>query len=206
MLQFNILIVLLMVIQGFAKDVHYTAKGPSFYAKHIFADLVGDDIDGFIDDIKENVFLGTGVVPLASKEYFRIAALTAPEVMPVDLINFMILKSFIDKVREIIKGMEAPTRGANSLLDSIGEHMDKMSGLIFRQLTQGALNEAEGFKKEDCEGCAERAVDRAKVEMAKIDYDKVAKTVLDQEAQNLLVAEDKQEEDLLEKLSKKLGL
>ena len=205
MLQFNILIVLLMVIQGFAKDIHYTAKGPSFYAKHIFADLVEEDIDGFIDDIKENVFLGTGIVPLASKEYFRIAALTAPEVMPLDIINFTILKAFVDKVREIIKGIEAPTRGANSLLDSIGEHMDKMSGLIFRQLTQGALNEAENFKKEDCEGCAQRAVDRAKVEMAKIDYDKVAATVAGYSNQCAAMCEDN-EEDPLEKLSKKLGL
>ena len=194
-----------MIIQGFAKDIHYTAKGPAFYAKHIFVDLVGDDIDGFIDDIKENIFLGQGIIPPASKNLFMAAAVGAQEVLPLDVANFMILKEFVDKVRELIKDIEAPSRGANSLLDSIGEHMDKMSGLLFRQLTQGAINEAKDFSVEHCKGCVERAVDRAKAELAKIDYDKVAKTVLDQEAQNLLVAEEK-EEDTLDKLSKKLGI
>ena len=205
MLQYNLLIVLLMIIQCFAKDIHYTAKGPAFYAKHIFVDLVGDDIDGFIDDIKETVFLGQGIIPPASKNLFMAAAVGAPEVLPLDIANFMILKEFVDQVRGLIKNMEAPSRGANSLLDSIGEHMDKMSGLLFRQLTQGAINEAEGFKVEHCKGCVEKAVDRAKAELAKIDNNKVAKTVLDYEAQNLLVAEEK-EEDTLDKLSKKLGV
>ena len=205
MLQYNLLIVLLMIIQCFAKDIHYTAKGSAFYAKHIFVDLVGDDIDGFIDDIKENVFLGQGIIPPASKNLFMAAAVGAPEVLPLDVANFMILKEFVDQVRGLIKNMEAPSRGANSLLDSIGEHMDKMSGLLFRQLTQGAINEAKDFSVEHCKGCVEKAVDRAKAELAKIDHDKVAKTVLDQEAQNLLVAEEK-EEDTLDKLSKKLGV
>ena len=205
MLQYNLLIVLLMIIQCFAKDIHYTAKGSAFYAKHIFVDLVGDDIDGFIDDIKENIFLGQGIIPPASKKLFMAAAVGAPEVLLLDVANFMILKEFVDQVRGLIKNMEAPSRGANSLLDSIGEHMDKMSGLLFRQLTQGAINEAEGFKVEHCKGCVEKAVDRAKAELAKIDHDKVAKTVLDYEAQNLLVAEEKKE-DTLDKLSKKLGI
>jgi len=205
MLEYNLLIVLLMIIQSFAKDIHYTAKGPAFYAKHIFVDLVGDDIDGFIDDIKENVFLGQGIVPPASKNLFMAAAVGAQEVMPLDVANFMILKEFVDKVRELIKDMEAPSRGANSLLDSIGEHMDKMSGLLFRQLTQGMLNEAKDFSVEHCKGCVERAVDRAKAELAKIDYDKVAATVAGYSNQCAAMCEDN-EEDPLEKLSKKLGL
>ena len=201
--QYNLLISMLIAICNYAKDLHYNVKGSAFYSKHIFADLLLDGLDEACDDLRENVLLGNGVEPLHSSKYLRAAAELVPPITPDDRINFVMMKALIDMVRGMIKDMEAPSRGANSLLDSIGEHMDKMSGLLFLQIKENAVHEAKGYTKEECKACVERAVDRAKAELAKIDYAKVAATVAGYSNQQAAMCE---EEDTLDKLSKKLGV
>ena len=98
--------------------------------------------------------------------------------------------------------METPTRGAASLIDAIGEHLDKCCGLLFLQTRKRGIDEA--VEKEDCEGATEKPIDRKEIKAIYPDGDKVAKTVLDYEAQNLLVAEE--EGSALDRVSKKLGL
>lgn len=193
---------MLVAICNYAKDLHYNVKGSAFYSKHIFADLLLDGLDEACDDLRENVLLGNGVEPLHSSLYLRAAAEMVPPITPDDRINFVMMKVLIDMVRGMIKDMEAPSRGANSLLDSIGEHMDKMSGLLFLQVKENAVQESKNFTKEECKGCIERAVDRAKAELAKINYDKVAATVAGYSNQQAAMCED----DTLDKLSKKLGV
>ena len=192
-----------MAIRNYSKDIHYNSKGAAFYSKHLLADLVLDGLDEKIDDIKENVFLGSGVEPLPSGRYLMAAAALVPPISNDDKLNFIMLKGLVNRVRGLIKDIEAPSRGAGSLLDSIGEHLDKMAGLLYLQVKDGEVHEAKDYTKEECDGCTEKAVDRAKAHLANIDYDKVADTVKKYEAENVLVAE---EEETLDKLSKFLGV
>lgn len=202
--KFNLLISMLIAISNYAKDIHYNVKGSAFYSKHEFADVIGDDLGtAVIDDIRENILLGNGVEPLHSSKYLRAAAELVPPIAPDDRTNFVMMKGLVNRVRGMIKGMDAPSRGANSLLDSIGEHMDKMAGLLFLQVKEAPVHEGKGFTKEECEGCVERAIDRAKAELAKIDYEKVADQIIATSGQQQML---EGEEDTLYKLSKKLGV
>ena len=201
--KYNLLISLLIAICNYAKDIHYNVKGSAFYSKHLFADVILDGIDEVIDDIRENILLGNGVEPLHSSKYLRAAAELVPPIAPDDRTNFVMMKGLVDSVRGMIKGIDAPSRGANSLLDSIGEHMDKMAGLLFLQVKEAPVHEGKGFTKEECEGCVERAIDRAKAELVKIDYEKVADQIIATSGQQQML---EGEEDTLDKLSKKLGV
>lgn len=195
---FHLLISYLTALANFAKDFHYYCKS---FGKHLFADVAYDDIYDYLDEIKENVILGGQELPRSSKQYLMAAAILAPTITNDDIINLKLFAKFVKFGVNLVNRMEGTTRGQNALLDEIAGHLDKTAGLLFLQLRKYEGVD-ESFKKEECEGCTQKAVDRAKAVLAKIDYDKVAKTVLDYEAQNLLVAED----SALDRVSKKLGL
>lgn len=201
---FHFLVVYLIALQAYAKDFHYYCKS---FGKHLYADIVQDDLYDYIDEIKENVMLGSGTLPFSSKGYLQAASVLVPPITNDDLQNLTMLKGLIDFGRIFVNSTEGSSRGENAILDAIAGHLDKASGLAFLQLRKFTpieikVQESE-FKKEECKACIEKAVDRAKAILAKIDYDKVADTVLDYEAKNVLVAE---EESTLDKLSKKLGV
>lgn len=199
--KFHFLIVYLMALQAFAKDFHYYCIS---FGEHLFADVVQDDLYDYIDQIKENVLLGSGELPYSSKRYLASAAVLTPTICENHTLNITLLQSFIGLGQEIVSAIEGTTRGQNALLDEIAGHLDKAAGLTFLQCRKFEVEVQEGAQVEHCKACIEKAVDRAKATLAKIDYDKVARTVLDYEAQNLMVAEE--EEDTLDKLSKKLGV
>ena len=200
---FTNLIVMLMAIANYAKDIHYTCAGQAAYSKHLFADLLQDDLYDFIDDLKENAYLGQQKYPESSRVYLLAAARMIPSIDVEDKQKFEMIAELIDETRIMLEQIEAPTRGIGSLLDNICEHLDKCCGLLYLQTRdEGKISEGANFKKEECKGCVEREVDRAKAEVAEIDRKKVADRVLDYEAQNLLVAE----ESALDRVSKKLGL
>ena len=199
---FHLLISYLTALANFAKDFHYYCKS---FGKHLFADVAYDNIYDYLDEIKENVLLGGRELPRSSKQYLMAAAILAPTITEDDVVNLKLFAKFVKFGVDLVNTMEGTTRGQNALLDEIAGHLDKTAGLLFLQLRKyGGVFESDNFKKEECEGCTQKAVDRAKAVLAKIDYDKVAKTVLDYEAQNLLVAEA--EETTLDKLEKRLGL
>lgn len=158
----NDIIVDLMVIENFAKDIHYTCKGEAAYAKHLLADQIHDGISDFIDELKENVILGSHELPLNSKEYLKRASEQTPEVKQTDTENFMIISDIINKVREDIKNIDSKTRGTASLLDKIGEHLDKSYGLIFLQIRDNVKVNEE--VKHDHEAATEKPIDREKFE------------------------------------------
>ena len=198
--QFHILVAYLIALQNFAKDFHYYCKS---FGKHLFCDVVSDDLYDYTDSIRESVMLGNGELPLPSKIYLDLAAGLAPMVANDDRINLLSLYEFLKTGSALISIITANSRGENAILDEISGHLDKAKGLTFLQLRkfETPVTEAE---VEHCKACSQKAIDRAKAKLAKIDYDNVAKTVLDYEAQNLLVAEE--EENTLDKLSRKLGI
>ena len=205
---FTDLIVMLMAIANYAKDIHYTCAGQAAYSKHLFADLLQDDLYDFIDDLKENAYLGQQKYPESSRVYLLAAARMIPSIDVEDKQKFEMIAELIDETRTMLEQIEAPTRGVGSLLDNICEHLDKCSGLLFLQTRDDGSEKkvSEEFKKETCKGCVEREVDRAKAEVAEIDRKKVADRVLDYESQNLLVAEEEKEESALDRVAGKLGI
>ena len=210
--KFNDLIALLVAIANYAKDIHYNCGGSAAYSKHLFADLLEDDLYTFIDEIKENVFLSNGQEPLSSRVYLTAASLLIPPVdVPSDFLKFVKIKNLIDKCSELLETFGGVGRGANALLDDIAGHMDKCKGLLHLQLKvipaeePRAIRVEESIKVDHCDCAVEKVIDRAKAIIAKIDQDKVADTVKDYEAKNVLVAED-EEDSALDRLSKKLGV
>ena len=169
------------------------------YGKHIFADLLEDDIYDFIDDIKENILLGSRVEPLASKKYLELAIDEIPDVNSDDKINFERIAALVEKIRDFADDIKFEKRGYNSLIDGVCEHLDKCAGLLWLQIKDNNIEES--FEKEECPGQDEKPIDRKETKRTPINYDEVAKTVRRYEEENLLVAED-----TLDKLSKKLGI
>lgn len=199
--KFDKIVALLLAIANFAKEIHYNVSGSAAYSKHLFADLLQDDLYDFVDEIHENISLAQERIPLPSKEYLEMAEEFIPDIDKEDRISFERMRALIKRTNEELKEIkEVPSRGAGSLLDSISEHLDKCLGLLFLQIRKtSSLN--EDFKKEENGGQAERPIDREKVERAPVNRDEVAKTVKKYEAENLLVAEA-----TLDKLEKKLGI
>lgn len=202
----HLLIVYLTALANFAKDFHYYCKS---FGKHLFADVVEDNLYELLDEIKENVLLGSERLPYSSKKYLAVASIMTPEITNDDHVNLMLMQEFLKYGQSLVNAMEGTSRGENALLDEIAGHLDKAAGLTFLQLrkfTPIEIKVEESVNVEHCKACVQKAVDRAKATLAKINDDKVAKTVLDYEAKNLLVAEGEEEENTLDKLSKKLGI
>lgn len=166
--EINVLISLLTALQGYAKDIHYNVRS---YGKHLFADLIGDDVDEFIDDLKENALMGQGIMPLASKMYFAAAAAAVPSIIGNDHTNLVLAYEYVKGIRSYVQNIQGATKGINSLLDKISEHLDKMCGLLFMQ-TRTTIVVEGAYTKEECTGCAERAIEKAKEVIAKIDTKK----------------------------------
>lgn len=197
--KFNKLIVLLQAYMNACKDFHYFCKS---YAQHLLADEINsDDFYDLIDEIKENVFIAQGQQPLSGKEYAVRTATETPDVKEYDEDNLMQLYNLAAEIEDLANSIKAKRRAENVILDSIAEKMAHAKTLLEIELRHFD-NIGESLKKEECEGCEEKPIDRRKYKMGKIDDDKVAKTVRDYEEQNLLVAE----ESTLDKLSKKLGV
>ena len=183
----NDIIVKLMVIANFAKDVHYTCKGEGAYGKHLLADLVHGDINDFIDELKENALLGQHELPLPSKQYLKMASEQTPDVAESDVANFNTLASIIDDLRKMLEDTEAKTRGIASLFDKIVEHLDKAYGLIWLQVRDAKINEEV---EHDHKAATEKPVDREEYEAVIPQVTPAQKLGLKYEEQNLLVAEE----------------
>lgn len=198
--KFNELIVLIQAFQNACKDFHYFCHN---YARHLLADEINnDDLYDIIDSIKENVFVAEGEDPLKAKEYAQKVAEKTPELKGTDKENLGNLIALVTEIKFLVNGIKTEERAYNVLLDNVADIMAHAKTLLNIEMRAFEEKISEDFKKEENEGQAEKPVDRKKVKMAPIDYDKVAKTVRRYEDQNLLVAE----EETLDKLSKKLGL
>lgn len=128
-------IVRLTVIKNLAKDIHYNAHGREFYGIHLLMDRVADGLDQFIDDIKENIYLGRGQFPPASKEIFKVAEAMLPEKLPYDTVAQLgILADFIsgtlENIFELVQNTTILMNGDVALFDDISKDLRKKLGLI----------------------------------------------------------------------------
>jgi DNA-binding ferritin-like protein len=123
----------LTAIQQYAKDIHYTAKGDSFYGIHLLMDRVADGLDDFSDSIKETHYLGGGELPPQSKEVLRLAIAYIP-VLTDTKEDLTRLGSLISSTLDALGETMGNGRADASLLDNIAQDLKLKLGLINRQV------------------------------------------------------------------------
>lgn len=131
--QFDNLIVELMTIQNFSKDIHYTCHGDAFYSKHLLVDKF--NFDDAIDLIKETCLLGNGDRPLASVEYMQkaVAIIPIPQESD-DRENFKTLNALIFKALNLIDSMQDLSKADENVIGGIAQDLQQYKGLINLQV------------------------------------------------------------------------
>lgn len=120
----------LIAINGFAKDIHYTADGESFYSIHILMDRVVDGLDDFIDSINEVVYMGRDSKPPASREVLKYATAYIPVVGEDNKASLSLLNNLITQTIDAVNSYDTDDRATNSLLDSIAQDLRLKHGLV----------------------------------------------------------------------------
>lgn len=129
----NRLIAQLIAIANFCKDIHYNSKGDAFYSKHLLADRVQDNINEYIDQIKEICIIGSNEKTLPSKEYLLQAIKFIPEITENDQENFKSLENLLVMTLANIEQLEG-TKGEENLFGAIAQDLQNSLGLINRQV------------------------------------------------------------------------
>lgn len=131
----NKLIAQLIAIQNFCKDIHYNSKGESFYGKHLLADRVQENINEYIDQLKEICFLGNDVDTLPSGEYLLKATSFIPSIQEDDKANFKSLENLLIVTLSTIQDLKG-TKGEENLYGNIAQDLQNSLGLINRQIKE----------------------------------------------------------------------
>ena len=130
----NTLINQLIAIKETAKNIHYTCKGENAYSIHLLADRVAENIDGYLDSLKEAI-LGNDTYPKFAQEYLRDAIILMPDIKIGDnKNNFMKLYTLIDICLKHIDEMQLD-KSDESLVTTIGENLKNSKGLINLQIS-----------------------------------------------------------------------
>lgn len=118
------LIIYLMVLNHYAKDLHYNCKGDNFYGNHLFADKLGN-FDEQIDLLKEVCLLGHKLEPLKSAIYMSEASKLIPSE-----INFKKMHELCLKVLTLIESMQNLSKGDENLIGGIAQDVQQNIGLL----------------------------------------------------------------------------
>ena len=133
MSQINNLIILLIALQNYAKDIHYNSSGDAFYSKHLLSDRVAENINDYIDNIKETIILARLEKPLPSAEYLKRASEKIPTISN-DIEDFNRLRLLILETLSLIEKMDNLSNGESNLIGNIAENLQNSLGLINRQV------------------------------------------------------------------------
>lgn len=119
------LIIYLMAIENYAKDIHYNCSGQDFYGKHLFADRMAENMSGYIDQLKEVCLLGHGFKPLHSSGYLNKASIVVPSGASFTSMQNLMLDTLahIESITNISKGDE-------NLLGAIAQDLQNNAGLL----------------------------------------------------------------------------
>lgn len=127
------LIVSLIVIKEFSKDIHYTSHGEAFYAKHLLVDKF--NFDDSIDLLIECCLLGNDERPKPSKEYLNLAGGYIPEPKENDdKHNFEVLSGIIEGTLNQISMMQNLSKADENVIGGIAQDLQQYKGLINLQV------------------------------------------------------------------------
>ena len=129
----------LLAIYHYAKDIHYSAIGESFYGIHLLMDRVADGIHDQIDSINEVCYLGKEKEAPRSTIIMQAAMAKMPEMWSGNKENLEELRDLIggtiENILEMIEnGSDNMTSAEASLLDDIAKTLMLKKGLIARSL------------------------------------------------------------------------
>ena len=130
----------LTVIYYYAKDIHYSAIGMTFYSTHLLMDRITDGIQGYIDQINEVCFLGRGEEAPTSQSILTEALKKFPEHW-TEKGSLEELRDFIGGTLENILETEQNNNGKYlnaeiSLLDDIAKDLQLKAGLLNQTLRE----------------------------------------------------------------------
>ena len=131
------LICLLFAIQRTSKGIHYKAKGNNFYSDHLLCDRIYDGLDGFIDDIFENCFVGKGDEAPQQSLIIKKASSLIPDITDDIEDDFKLLGILISNALTDIQGiLKLPnlTAGDNDLLGRICSDLQKKIGFLSQRV------------------------------------------------------------------------
>lgn len=119
------LIVHLMAISNYAKDIHYNCKGSNFYGNHLFADRIAENLSEYIDQLKEICLLGHNLKPYSSKVYLAEAINLIPDGADFRAIKKLMIDTLsgIEQIKDIAKGDE-------NVIGAIAQDIQNNVGLI----------------------------------------------------------------------------
>lgn len=106
------LIVLLMAIEGTSKNVHYEIAD---YSIHLLADRMQEDLNGFIDEIKENCILAKGQKVKNSSYYLQEASKYV-----IDDISLLAIRNIVIDTLVHLESLTGISVGDSDLLGRIG--------------------------------------------------------------------------------------
>ena len=119
------LIVHLMAISHYAKDIHYNCAGANFYGNHLFADRIAENLSEYIDQLKEICLLGHQLKPLRANIYlYRVS-----DVIPLS-ISFRVMKNMLIETLDLIENIKEISKGDENLLGAIAQDIQNNVGLI----------------------------------------------------------------------------
>lgn len=122
----NELIIHLTGIYNYAKDIHYNCHGDNFYGNHLFADRIAENVNEYIDQLKEICLLGHGQKPLGSGIYLTKAA----ELIPSQKDDFRLMQDLLLDTLQIIEECKNNSKGDDNLLGAIAQDLQNNVGLI----------------------------------------------------------------------------
>ncbi|MCM1339389.1 MAG: hypothetical protein NC191_06935 [Muribaculaceae bacterium] len=120
------LIVYLLVIQYYAKELHYNCCGTCFYSNHLFADRIAKNLDEYIDSLKEVCLLGHGNATLPESEYLRRAA----DAIPQSVYDYRIMRDIIQITLSNIEDIKEMSKGEENIIGAIAQDLQNNVGLI----------------------------------------------------------------------------
>lgn len=126
----NQLILHLIIIREFAKDIHYNVSGLSAISLHKYVDEIQDGLSDYIDELKEVCLLGKNIRPLSSKEYMQEAIKYIPDLPDDDKEKFKVLQNVINDALTLINNLTNLSVADSNLIGNIAEHLQKSVGLI----------------------------------------------------------------------------
>lgn len=129
------LLAMLHAIRLGCADIHYQARGDSFWGNHEFADMLREDLDDFIDGINEICYLGTEREAPYSKDVVEEALKYVPVKVADEKQMFINLKDLVYRtLTEIERLMPEASSGEANLIGGIAENLQKKFGLLWRRI------------------------------------------------------------------------
>lgn len=133
MKQQDIIIILLISIKEISKQIHYSCNN---YSEHLLADRVCDNIDDYIDRLKESI-LGNDQEPFTPNIYLQRAIEIIPDIREKSIQEkFAVLKEKIDYTLKIINNIKDLDKADDNIISEIAENIKNSKGLINLQLKE----------------------------------------------------------------------